>query len=192
MWRRVAAGLPAGKQRQFSQDLRPALLPKKGGKIRISVQERTEMWMAVANMERLTLKDKIEFGRQLLSEFHPKKSRPPLFWSLSRIGARELLYGPVDRVVPAAETADWVDHLLEMPWKNPVPVGTALAQMGRKTGDRVRDLGPEITDRVIRWLIEHEMPEAAEFLKTVRPLQSVEQTTIFGESLPSGIILHDT
>ena len=192
LWRRVAAGLPAGKQRQFSQDLRPALLPKKGGKIRISVQERTEMWMAVANMERLTLKDKIEFGRQLLSEFHPKKSRPPLFWSLSRIGARELLYGPVDRVVPAAETADWVDHLLEMPWKNPVPVGTALAQMGRKTGDRVRDLGPEITDRVIRWLIEHEMPEAAEFLKTVRPLQTVEQTTIFGESLPSGIILHDT
>ncbi len=192
LWRRVAAGLPAGKQRQFSQDLRPALLPKKGGKIRISVQERTEMWMAVANMERLTLKDKIEFGRQLLSEFHPKKSRPPLFWSLSRIGARELLYGPVDRVVPAAETADWVDHLLEMPWKNPVPVGTALAQMGRKTGDRVRDLGPEITDRVIRWLIEHEMPEAAEFLKTVRPLQTVEQATIFGESLPSGIILHDT
>jgi hypothetical protein len=192
LWRRVAAGLPAGKQRQFSQDLRPALLPKKGGKIRISVQERTEMWMAVANMERLTLKDKIEFGRQLLSEFHPKKSRPPLFWSLSRIGARELLYGPVDRVVPAAETADWVDHLLEMPWKNPVPVGTALAQMGRKTGDRVRDLGPEITDRVIRWLIEHEMPDEAEFLKTVRPLQTVEQTTIFGESLPSGIILHDT
>ena len=192
LWRRVAAGLPAGKQRQFSQDLRPALLPKKGGKIRISVQERTEMWMAVANMERLALKDKIEFGRQLLSEFHPKKSRPPLFWSLSRIGARELLYGPVDRVVPAAETADWVDHLLEMPWKNPVPVGTALAQMGRKTGDRVRDLGPEITDRVIRWLIEHEMPDEAEFLKTVRPLQTVEQTTIFGESLPSGIILHDT
>ena len=192
LWRRVAAGLPAGKQRQFSQDLRPALLPKKGGKIRISVQERTEMWMAVANMERLTLKDKIEFGRQLLSEFHPKKSRPPLFWSLSRIGARELLYGPVDRVVPAAEAADWVDHLLETPWKNPVPVGTALAQMGRKTGDRVRDFGPEITDRVIRWLVEHEMPDEAEFLKTVRPLQTVEQTTIFGESLPSGIILHDT
>jgi len=54
LWRRVAGGLVSGKQRQFIQDLRPVLMPKKGTKVRISNQERIEIWMAVANMERLT------------------------------------------------------------------------------------------------------------------------------------------
>lgn len=191
LWRRVAAGLPAGKQRQFVQDLRSVLMPKKGGKIRMSAQERTEIWMALANMERLTLKDKIEFGRQLLAELHPKKSRAPLFWSLSRIGARELLYGPVDRVVPAREAADWAGRLMAVEWKNPRPVGAALAQLARKTGDRVRDLDPEFINKIIAWLENHDLPAEAEFLKRVRPVQTAEETTLFGESLPSGIILHE-
>lgn len=192
LWRRVAGGLPAGKQRQFIQDLRPVLMPKKGIKVRISAQERIEIWMAVANMERLTLKDKVEFGRQLLFELHPKKSRPQLFWSLSRIGARELLYGPVDRVVPAKEVEQWLEQLLETEWNNPRPVGAALIQLARKTGDRVRDLNPAVMKSVISWLRQNDMTEESEFLTSVKPMAVAEESTIFGESLPSGIVLHES
>jgi molecular chaperone DnaK (HSP70) len=191
LWRRVAGGLISGKQRQFIQGLRSLLMPKKGTKIRISNQERIEIWMAVANMERLTVKDKIEFGRQLLSELHPKKSRPMLLWALSRIGARELLYGPVDRVIPPKEISLWITKILENEWSNPRPVGTALVQMARKTGDRMRDIDPEVLNRVITWLQKMNMAEEADFLTSVKPMATMEESKIFGESLPTGIILHD-
>ena len=191
LWRRVAGGLASGKQRLFIQDLRAILMPKKGTKVRISIQERIEIWMAVANMERLTVKDKIEFGRQLLSELRPKKCRPPLLWALSRIGARELLYGPVDRVIPPKEIEAWVTSILGKEWKNPRPVGAALAQMARKTGDRMRDLDPLIMDQVIHWLRKMDLKDETYFLTSVKPMATQEESTIFGESLPSGIVLHD-
>jgi len=191
LWRRVAGGLISGKQRQFIQDMRALLIPKKGIKVRISNQERLEIWMAVGNMERLAVKDKIEFGRQLLFELHPKKSRPPLLWALSRIGARELLYGPVDRVVPPKEIGRWINKILENEWNNPKPVGAALAQMARKTGDRMRDLDPEVVSRTIHWLQAMNMDDEAVFLTSVKPMATMEESKIFGESLPSGIILHE-
>jgi hypothetical protein len=52
LWRRVAGGLSAGQQRQFIQELAPIIMPKKGTKSRLPHQERLEIWMAVANMER--------------------------------------------------------------------------------------------------------------------------------------------
>jgi len=191
LWRRVAGGLVSGKQRQFIQDMRSLLLPKRGTKVRISNQERIEIWMAVANMERLTIKDKIEFGRQLLSELHPQKSRPPLLWALSRIGARELLYGPIDRVIPPKEVEAWISHILKKEWSNPRPVGAALAQMTRKTGDRMRDLDPLIMDQVIQWLIKMDLKSETAFLTSVKSMATMEESTIFGESLPSGIVLHE-
>jgi len=167
-------------------------MPKKGIKVRISNQERIEIWMAVANMERLTVKDKVEFGRQLLSELHPKKSRPPLFWALSRIGARELLYGPVDRVIPPMEIAAWITKILKVEWKNPRPVGAALVQLARKTGDRMRDLDAEVLERTIQWLQKMDMAGESDFLTSIKPMATMEESTIFGESLPTGIVLHES
>ncbi len=191
LWRRIAGGLTSGKQRQFIQDLRPLLMPKRGTKVRISKQERIEIWMAVANMERLTVKDKIEFGRLLLSELHPQKSRPPLLWAISRIGARELLYGPVDRVIPSKEAEAWISQILDKKWNNPKPVGAALTQLARKTGDRMRDLDPLIMDQVIQWLGKMDLKDEIDFLTSVKPMANMEESTIFGESLPSGIVLHE-
>jgi hypothetical protein len=141
MWRRVAAGLSPGQQRQFFQDISPLLVLKK--KSRIPRQEFTEMWMATANMERLHVKDKITLGRQLISQFATRKPHPQLLWALSRIGARDLLYGSIDRVTPPTEVAGWVETILSLTWKNPKPVVEMLSQLSRKTGDPLRDLAPE-------------------------------------------------
>lgn len=191
MWRRIAGGLKSGQQRQFLQDLTPVMLPKKGAKVRIALQERLEIWMAVANLERLMVKDKIKWGRVLLDEITPKKCKPQHFWALSRIGARELLYGPADRVISPAETARWVKTLQEQPWRNVKAVGNALAQMGRRTGDRMRDLEPEVLDGLAQWMGEHEIPETTiRLIREVVPLEKQEETSIFGESLPTGLVLH--
>ena len=189
LWRRVAGGLTAGQQRQFSQDLRPILLPKKGAKVKTPPQERLEMLMAIANMERLAAKEKTAWGRVVITEINPKKTRAQLLWCLSRIGARELLYGPVDRVVAPAEAASWIEWMLENKWNQSSPPGDAMVQIGRKTGDRARDIPPELAERISKWLEENSMPEKAKPLRAVIDLGKQEENTLFGESLPLGLIL---
>jgi len=164
---------------------------KKGPRARISPQERLEIWMAFANMERLAVKDKIEFGRILLSELKAKKVRPQLFWSLSRIGARELFYGPVDCVIPPNEIENWISNLMENEWVNIKAVGTAISQMARKTGDRMRDLSPEFMNQVIQWMRIHDLADEMQLLTSIKPMATREESVIFGEALPSGIVLHE-
>jgi hypothetical protein len=195
LWRRVAAGLTPGQQRQFVQELAPLLMPKKNPPRQIPTQERLELWMAVANMEQLNAKEKARWGRALLSELKPKKSKPQHFWALSRLGARELLYGPVDRVVAAPEVARWIDSLVQTQWRGRHPVTLALAQMARRTGDRTRDLTPDLLDRVRRWMVDDPRPkkgaaEQQQYLQEVVPMAGQKESQIFGEELPTGIVLH--
>jgi len=198
-WRRVAGGLNSGQQRQFIQDLSSAIISGKG---KIAPQERIEIWMAVANMERLLAKDKVIWGRKLLSEISPKKCRPQQFWALSRIGARELLYGSADRVIPPHEAASWIEAILSQDWHEieailsqdwheTKPVGAALALMGRKTGDRMRDIEDKLRERIIIWLEQHDLSSHIRFLKEAVSMEMPEQNAMFGESLPSGIVLKD-
>jgi molecular chaperone DnaK (HSP70) len=190
MWRRVAGGLNPGQQRQFIQERLPLLIPKPKQKVRMSPQERLELWMAAANMERLLVKDKVALGRALLKELRPKKAKPQQFWALSRLGARVLLYGPDDRVVPASEVAKWCRQLMERNWRSPVPVGAALAQMARRTGDRVRDLDEKLISQIMEWMTEHKIaPRHIRILREVRPVARVEENVQFGDTLPAGIIL---
>ncbi|MFO7839367.1 MAG: Hsp70 family protein [Desulfosalsimonadaceae bacterium] len=189
LWRRVAGGLSAGQQRQVYQDIRPLLLPKKNSRTRLQSQERLEIWMAAANMERLMAKDKTELGRKLVPDLHPKKTKPQYFWALSRIGAREPLYGPVDRVVAADEVSRWIGSLLAVDWKNPAPVCAALAQLARKTGDRARDIEADLQEQVVAYLNRHGREGHVRYVTSVVELEKQDETTVFGESLPSGIVL---
>ncbi|MFY9940678.1 MAG: molecular chaperone DnaK, partial [Desulfobacterales bacterium] len=191
LWRRVAGGLKPGQQRQVSQDLTPLMSPKKTGGLKVTPQERVEIWMAVANLERLSAKDKTRWGRQLLAEIRTGKAKHQTLWALSRLGARELLYGPVDRVIPPEEVAGWIARLVAGDWTNPLPVGAALGQLARRTGDRVRDVSPEIAATVLAWMAQHPgMGASARLVKEVVPVARQEESTLFGESLPSGIVLH--
>ncbi|KJS33542.1 MAG: molecular chaperone DnaK [Desulfatitalea sp. BRH_c12] len=190
MWRRVAGGLTPGQQRQLSQELGTLLQPKKGKKVRLPQQLQLEIWMAVANFERLYTKDKIQWGRLLLAQLAPNQTRPQYFWALARIGARELLYGPADRVIPPQEAAQWIALLLNQSWPNPKWIGAALAQLARKTGDRTRDVAPALTARILAWMDQYpELSDQQRYLTEVVPIARQEEQVLFGESLPSGIVL---
>jgi molecular chaperone DnaK (HSP70) len=190
LWRRVAGGLAPGQQRQFLQDVTPLLFHGKKAPRKLAPQQRLEIWMALANMEHLQPKDKTKCGRQLISEIKPKTATPQHLWSLARLGARELLYGSVDRVVPAKQAADWIQSLLGKTWPQPKSVAAALSQLARKTGDRTRDLDPAVTDAVVAWMSrDSRFQTQLKYLTDVIPMARQEQGTIFGESLPAGIVL---
>ena len=190
MWRRVAAGLTPGQQRQFFQDTSGFLLGKKGEVKKVTPQEHLEIWMAVANMEKLYHKEKIELGRKLLAATSAKKLKAQHLWSLSRLGARELLYGPVDRVIPPAEISEWIDRLIGYSWSNPNTAGRTVSQLARKTGDRSRDLDDNVQALVLDWMDQHDMPpDRKRPVQEIVPLAHQDRDAMFGESLPQGIIL---
>ena len=195
MWRRVAAGLTPGQQKQLIQAMTPQLMQRKGSSKKLPPQQRLEMWMAIANMEHLNAKEKSRCGDKLLAELKPSKSKPQHFWALSRLGARELLYGSVDRVIPPDEVSVWIRTLLQTTWRDPKPVITALSQMARKTGDRTRDLEPSVMNNIIEWMSDQPKQERfiqdhVKYLHDVISMASQEENAIFGEALPVGIVLH--
>ncbi|NNF98032.1 MAG: hsp70 family protein [Desulfobacteraceae bacterium] len=189
LWRRIAGGLPPGQQRQILQDSAPVLTDVKSKGPRLSVQTRREMWMTIANLELLLVKDKVKLGRRLMTELTAKKSPAQLFWALSRIGARELFYGPIDRVVPPTEIRKWVHQLTGQKWQNPKPAITAIGHLVRKTGDNIRDVDTDLMHAASRWMEKHGAGgDQIKPLHEVLPFKKIETDKIFGESLPSGII----
>jgi hypothetical protein len=191
LWRRLAGGLLPGQQRQLSQEWGRLWQVKKGKTARLPQQHQLEIWMAVANLERLYVKDKIQWGRLLLSQINPNQAKRQQLWSLARIGARELLYGSNDRVVGPQEVGRWIDALLGQTWPEPTMVGTALAQMARKTGDRSRDIDESVRARILSWLATHAgLTDQGRYLQEVVPMARQEEQALFGESLPVGLILH--
>lgn len=185
--RRIAAGLKAGHQRQFYQDTAPILIKQK---IKLPPQETVELWMTAGNLERLLVKDKILLAKALIPQIRSGKNQDRLLWTLGRLGARDLLYGSVDRVVPSAEAARWVQQLMKRKWTRQDNVNFPVVQMALKTGDRTRDLDPELTQTIVRWL-EDRQAEAS-LIKTVQEKtvrEKAEQNLQFGEKLPSGLML---
>ncbi|MFH0994411.1 MAG: Hsp70 family protein [Pseudomonadota bacterium] len=190
LWRRISGGLSAGHQRQFFQDLTPILFSAKTGKQRILPQEYLEIQMAAASMERLAVKDKIRLGSLLLADLQSKKAKPQQFWAFSRTGARELLYGPVDRVIPPDEISPWIEVLISQNWTNPGPAGQALLQLARKTGDRTRDVDSDVVERIQNRLFQQGfLVDQVRVLSEVIPLRKQEAGAIFGEDLPTGLII---
>lgn len=192
MWRRICAGLTAGQQRQFSQELTSVLMPKKGARVKLASQEVIEIWMLLANLEHLQAPDKIRWGEMLLSEISPKKSKPQLFWALSRFGARELLYGPADRVIPPDVAYKWCAVLMAQTWPRIKPVGAAVSQLARKTGDRMRDMTDAQAATIAEWMRgAADLADFLPFVTEVVPMAEKEKNTIFGEQLPSGLVIHE-
>ncbi|MFO8047583.1 MAG: hypothetical protein R6U29_00995 [Desulfosudaceae bacterium] len=136
------------------------------------------------------VKDKIACGRALLPLATSKKGKPQHLWALSRLGAREMLYGSADRVVPPDEAAGWVEEILALDRLPAAPRAAAVAQMIRRTGDRTRDVDPALSERVLAWLDAAGLKDRFEkIITTVVPLAGQEEAVRYGESLPAGLIL---
>ncbi len=198
-WRRVAGGLTPGRQQQIFQQIFPTLqtapdsrakVRKKKASQRLNPHEEIEIWMALANFERLPGEEKRQLGRMLLARIAPDRPNPRELWALGRFGARQPFYGPLDRVVPAAEAAQWVEKLLQMPFKNPEVLANPLVQLARATGDRSRDIPRDLRERVARRLAELPGGEKLqERLENPRRMGREEQDWVFGETLPAGLVL---
>jgi hypothetical protein len=197
VWRRIAGGLAKGQQEQIYDRLALLLLPspkqqKKLAEVKASKQELAEMWRGVASLERLPVPHKLKLGDELMRRMEPRKGRedPVHLWALSRVGARVPLYGPLNAVVPPSKVAEWLGQLLAWDWPDPDRTAFPLAQLGRRTGDRTRDLDDAARARLAAAV--RAMPggdRAAALVEQVIALEAREERVALGDTLPAGLRL---
>jgi molecular chaperone DnaK (HSP70) len=184
-WGRVAGGLNRNQQTDIYQRLSTALLPRGNKKPqRLNPALVREMWRAAASLELLPVGTKTELGEALIKRVKAGDYKESELWCLSRIAARKLFYGPINLVVPPAAATRWAETLLKL-----ANAGDALAAIGRRTEDPTRDL-PGPTRDAIRVKLQ-QSPHAERLLAVFEGEEEDERTLgrIFGEELPSGLVL---
>jgi hypothetical protein len=133
----------------------------------------------------------VALGRLLLQNIRNVNPKPQELWAISRLGARAPFYGPLDRVIPAKEVAGWLERLCSSGLQPSAELGQAIVQLARRTGDRVRDLPQHDLERALQWL--ERLSDTQRFIKPLRnvlpAIDEREQSWIFGESLPAGLVL---
>jgi hypothetical protein len=194
VWRRIAAGLKRTQQDQFFDRLAGLFVPglRKGRPVRLkpSPQETAEMWRTLAAMERITPSSKVKLGEAILDRVERGKDIELGMWALGRLGARVPLYGPADTVVPGEVGALWIERILALDWKAPEKMAFPAAQLGRRTGDRARDVDDGTRVRLAQRLRAVPGGErSARLVEEVVALEAREERVAFGDSLPTGLRL---
>jgi hypothetical protein len=194
MWRRVAGGLGSPQQQVLFDRCRPFLLPGKGKAVaKPGANELAEMWRAVASLERLDPKLKTQLGEALVK----LTRRPPVptyaFWSLTRLGARVLFYGPLNAVLHPETVGGWIDALVGFEPAHQSEMrdwAFCLAELARKTGQRALDIDDGRRKAVLAVLGGVDVPPAwRRMVEEVVMAEGAEQAQLFGESLPIGLRL---
>jgi hypothetical protein len=175
---RLAGGLNRNQQVDIVQRLLPHLIPKPGRKVqRINNSLLREMWRTTCSMELIPAGNRIQLGDALLKM--PKEDY--VLWCLSRLGARQLFYGPANQVLAPSVASRWIDGLIQIP-----KADDALVSLARRTGDPVRDV-PPATFQIVRARITD--PQLIAQLEGESARDETALGRIYGEGLPSGLVL---
>jgi hypothetical protein len=194
-WRRVVGGLNVTLQNALHDRLRPALLPGKGRLgVKPNANELAEMWRAAASLERLDVKAKEAMGTALLKALRRSPVPTYGFWALTRLGARALLYGPLNAVVHHQLAEGWLDAILAFEPGNQaerLAWAFCLSQLARRTGQRALDVDDSHRRTVLSVLrAQPDVPgHWIHVVEEVSELEREEQGQLLGDSLPIGLRL---
>jgi molecular chaperone DnaK (HSP70) len=184
-WGRIAGGLNRNQQTDIYQRLSGFLLPRGNKKPqRINPALLREMWRTASSLELLPIGTKTELGEALIQRVRKGDYKESELWCLSRLAARKLFYGPINLVVPPTTATRWVDVLIKIQ-----SAGDVLAAIARHTGDPTRDLPPPTREAVKTKL--QLTPHADRLLAVFEGEEEDDRALgrIFGEELPSGLVL---
>jgi hypothetical protein len=192
-WRRIAGGLNAAHQNEIRNYLAGIGVGRKKTGPRLNPQLERDGWRLLASLEHLSGPTRVALGTELLRKLKKEPTDSAWLWALGRFGARIPLYGSLTCVVPAAIAEDWIRALLEFGEPNP-ETANAIAQLGRRTDDRIRDVSQgvrELAERRLRAAGPIDQASLRRLTEFVIPDRS-DAVRTFGEPLPKGLNLHST
>jgi molecular chaperone DnaK (HSP70) len=193
LWRRVAGGLSESAQvnvldaMDYVQAAADAGSRSPFDPAKTGYADRVRL---AASLERVPVQRRIDVAEKLLARLrHPSESDQG-WWAIGRIGARWPFYGSAHGVVPAQTASAWLDAIFALDWKKVGPAAFAAAQLARMTGDRSRDLAPDVRARVIQRLEHASSPKSwIAMVRETMELDKADEGRVFGESLPPGLKL---
>ncbi|MDO8545338.1 MAG: Hsp70 family protein [Opitutaceae bacterium] len=200
MWRRIAGGLMAEQQQAVWRVLEPHLARRVPARMSknaprpkgIQPEGLDEMVRTAASLEHLEPPQKVVFGKWIVARLRSpgETATGPWAWALGRIGARVPLYGSGHRTVDPEQATEWLTLLLDLDWRAVDGGAFAAVQLARVTGDRTRDLDPELRVRTVAALTATKAPERWLRLVTeIVPLEADDQARALGDTLPVGLRL---
>jgi hypothetical protein len=188
LWQRVGAGFSAGQQRELALRLSGQLGLGQRKPPRLNPQLEREAWRLLASLERLDAGQRTKYGDELLERVRREPRNAQWLWALSRLGARQPLYGPLNGVVAPSAAERWIERLLEAK-EMTAERAECIAHIGARTGDPARDVSEAVADAAIAKLTAGGFGDAAEPLRGVAEGSAVESGRLFGEALPEGLRL---
>ena len=188
LWQRVGAGFSAGQQHELALRVSGQLGLGQRKPARLNPQLEREAWRLLASLERLDAGQRARYGDELLERIRREPRNSHWLWALSRLGARQPLYGPLNAVVPASVAERWIERLLAMKDLT-ADRAQGIAHIGAKTGDQARDISETTAEAAANRLTVAGEHEAAKPLRVVAESSASEKGRLFGETLPEGLKL---
>ena len=189
LWQRVAAGFSAGQQRELAQRVSGQLGIGLRKPPRVNPQIEREGWRVLGSLERLDPALRSKLGDEIVDRAAREPRNSAWAWTISRLGARIPLYGPLSSTVQPAAAARWMERLLSVKQLTP-DVASAIVQIGAMTGDAARDVSDEVRQRASRQLADVGFDrEAVAPLLQVMAKSEAESARAFGDSIPEGLRL---
>jgi hypothetical protein len=186
LWRRVAGGLDAARQRSLFAETYP--------RVRESAKKApAEAVRLLGALERVERDRKIEVAKLMLERLRdPGVYREPYLVALGRLLSRVPMYGGAESVLPPELVEEAFALLREHDWSKP-EWGEALTlflRAARIVEDRALDLPRGVRGEIIQALRKAGVPgpKLAPLEHHVR-IQQADRASLFGESLPAGLVL---
>jgi molecular chaperone DnaK (HSP70) len=204
LWRRTAAGLNRAHHEEIERRAVPLLgivksaagsgsAAKKLGRPKPEPHEIAEIWRCVASLERLSASLKEKLADALIKDVQKETIPGHALWCLGRLDARTLLFGPANAVVPPQSAERRLEILLNrtyQPGRETTDAIFAFIQIARISGDRARDLDPEVLEKVIAKLRTLGADESRILpLVAYQEPQADQQAEALGEAPPIGLRL---
>ncbi|HPZ07425.1 MAG TPA: Hsp70 family protein [Candidatus Eremiobacteraeota bacterium] len=193
LWRRVAGGLTGEWQEELFNKAGPYLLTGRKELKPFSgpppvASERLEMLRMVVSLEELDQAKKLQLGELITGRFRKEANPGNTYWLLARLGTRFPFTGTIHKVLPGKIVSSWIEQILTLKWEDKDAVAFGLASLARYTGDRARDISPEVREKVIKRMRKEKCQEIyIKPVETIIEVQSEEKILLFGESLPIGL-----
>ena len=182
LWRRLAGGL----DRERQQALIDALLTK----LHQGKNPPAELIRLVGSLERIDPATKSDLVHLFLARAVTSSYPAPYFVALGQLLNRTPLYAGPEAVVPPELVARAFDALQALDWKSSPELPELFLRAARVTDHRTHDLPRPLRKEIVRMLEQAGVPAfKVSRVEQFIPLERAEQVSLYGESLPPGLLL---
>ena len=188
LWRRVAGGLSSERQETI---LGPEL-----SKLRGQTSLPAELVRLAGSLERISVITKTELLDRFLQTARElamlKQHCGPYLAALGLLLNRSLLYAGPEFVLPAVHAEKVYEALSDLDWTDPqlVEIQTLFLRAARIVNDPKIDLPKSLREKLASKLQKAGVsPSKVARLRSYVPVAMADGATLFGESLPPGLII---